>query len=276
MVEIGQYNKLKVVKSVDFGLYLDGAEEGEILLPKRYVPADCKPGDTIEVFLYTDSEDRLIATTEKPIAKVGDFAYLEVVAASSFGAFLNWGLPKDLLVPFSEQKRKMRVGDKHVVAIYLDEVTERIVASAKIRDFLTEEEPEYEEEQEVDLMVYQQTPIGFKALINEAHSGVIYRSEVYQQLNIGDKIKGYIKKIRADGKIDLILQKSGFAKVDAMEEKILEFLKKNDGSMTITDKSPSEEIYETFGVSKKTYKKAIGALYKKRMIKLEKHKTSLV
>lgn len=276
MVEIGHYNNLEIVKTVDFGLYLDGGEEGEILLPKRYVPADCKPGDTIEVFLYTDSEDRLIATTEKPIATVGEFAYLEVVAASGVGAFLDWGLPKDLLVPFIEQKRKMRVGEKYVVAIYLDEVTERIVASSRIKDFLSEEAPSYEVEEEVDLMIYEQTPIGFKALINEEHTGVIYRSEVFRALKIGDKVKGYIKKMREDGKIDLILQKSGYGKVDAVETKILNMLKKNGGSISVTDKSPSEEIYKLFGVSKKTYKKAIGALYKKRMITLHKDKTSLV
>lgn len=276
MVEIGRYNNLKIVKTVDFGLYLDGEEEGEILLPKRYVPAGCKPGDTIEVFLYTDSEDRLIATTEKPIATVGEFAYLEVVATSGVGAFLDWGLPKDVLVPFIEQKRKMRVGEKYVVAIYLDEVTERIVASSRIKDFLSEEKPTYKEEEEVDLMVYEQTPLGFKVLINEEHTGILYRNEVFRPLHIGDKVKGYIKKMREDGKIDLILQKSGYGKVDAIEAKILEMMKKNGGSIPVTDKSPSEEIYKLFGVSKKTYKKAIGALYKKRMITLHKDKTSLV
>ncbi len=276
MVEIGRYNKLEIVKTVDFGLYLDGGDEGEILLPKRYVPDGVRPGDAIEVFLYTDSEDRLIATTEKPLATVGEFAYLEVVAVSGVGAFLDWGLPKDVLVPFIEQKRKMRVGEKYVVAIYLDEVTERIVASSRIKDFLSEEPPAYKEEEEVDLMVYEQTPIGFKVLINEEHTGVVYRSEVFQPLNIGDKVKGFIKKMREDGKIDLILQKSGMAKIDSTEAKILAMMKKNGGAIPVTDKSPSEEIYRLFGVSKKTYKKAIGALYKKRIITLGKDKTSLV
>ncbi len=275
MVEIGQYNKLKVVKSVDFGLYLDGGDEGEILLPKRYVPADWKVGEEIEVFLYTDSEDRLIATTEKPKAVVGEFACLEVVATSGYGAFLDWGLSKDLLVPFSEQKRKMRVGDRPVVAVYLDEVTDRVVASSKIKDFLSDEPPTYKEGDEVELMVYQQTPIGMKAIINDDHSGVIYRNEVFHPLKTGDKIKGYIKKMRPDGKIDLILQRPGMGKIDAVEEKILNMIKKNGGAIPTTDKSPAEEIYERFGVSKKTYKKAIGALYKKRLIILEKDKTRL-
>jgi predicted RNA-binding protein (virulence factor B family) len=269
MAEIGQYNTLRVVKEVDFGLYLDGGEHGEILIPKRYVPENTKPEDNIEVFIYLDSEDRIIATTEKPYIKIGEFALLKVAAVTQMGAFLDWGLPKDLFVPFREQKQKMEEGKWYIVTVYLDHETKRLVASAKIEKFLDNLPPDYEDGEEVDLLIAGETDLGFNAIINGKHMGILYKNEIFQPLKRGEKIKGYIKKIREDEKIDLILQKPGYQKVDNISMRILEILKKHGGYMLITDKSEPDAIYNLFGVSKKTFKKAIGALFKLRIISIE-------
>ena len=269
MAEIGKQNTLRVVKEVEFGLYLDGGEHGEILLPKRYVPENCKPEDTIDVFIYLDSEDRIIATTEKPYIKIGEFAMLKVVSVTSMGAFLDWGLLKDLFVPFREQKQKMEEGKWYIVTMYLDLETKRLVASAKIKKFLDNLPPEYEADEEVDLMIVGETDLGFNAIINSKHTGVLYKNEVFQPLKRGQKLKGYIKKIREDEKIDLLLQKPGFQKVDESTLRILDVLKSHGGYLAITDKSDPDVIYNMFGVSKKTYKKAIGALFKLRIISIE-------
>src|SRR3989339_95113 len=265
MAKIGQFNKLRVVKKLDFGIYLDGDSHGEILMPKQYVPENCNPEDEIDCFIYLDSEDRIIATTLTPFAKVGEFAYLEVVSVSAIGAFLKWGLPKDLFVPFREQKQKMEVGRFYLVYLYLDEDTNRIAASAKLEQFLLDVPPEYSVGQEVDLLIYHKTDLGYKAIINTEHLGVLYKNEVFQELRPGQKIKGYINKIREDKKIDLALQKPGFEKIDSLTDVILKKIAENNGFLEVSDKTEAGKIYELFGVSKKTFKKAIGALYKKKL-----------
>ncbi len=269
MADIGKWNSLRVVKLLDFGAYLDGGEHGEILMPIRYVPADCEIDDDVEVFIYLDSEDRLIATTEKPIAQVGDFALLDVVSVSGIGAFLNWGLMKDLFVPFREQRQKMEEGNSYVVYIYIDEMSNRIVGSAKVEDFLDKEPHNFVEGQEVDLVLYNHTDIGFKAIINGTHTGVVYDGDVFRVVERGEKTKGYIKRIRLDKKIDLLLDKPGYQKVDEVSQNILDKLKDEKGFIPLVDKSPAEDIYNMFGISKKTFKKAIGSLYKARLITIE-------
>lgn len=269
MAEVGKWNKLKVLKELDFGMYLDAQELGEILLPVRYIPKDCKIGDDIDVFIYYDSEDRVIATTDKPFAEVGDFALLEVVAVNDIGAFLDWGLMKDLFVPFREQKQKMETGRTYVVYIYIDDMGGRILGSAKVENFLDKTPPEFIEGQEVDLIIYTQTDIGYKAIVNNTHTGMLFDTDVFRTLHRGEHTKGYIKKIREDQKIDLILDKPGYEKVDDISKKILDKLTAENGFIPLSDKSPADAIYDTFGISKKTFKKAIGALYKARMIVLE-------
>lgn len=276
MAILGKINPLKVVKEVDFGLYLDGGSDGEILLPKRYVPENTRVGDILPVFIYTDSEDRLIATTEKPYAMVGEFACLEVVAVNDVGAFMDWGLMKHLLVPFREQKMKMQEGGRYPVFVYVDFESKRITASAKLGKFIDNTHPELEAGQEVDLMIYQSTDLGWKAIVNQQYSGVLYKNEVFEQLENGQKLKGFVKQIREDDKIDLMLQKPGFEKIDDFAVRLHELLKDADGFLPVTDKSPADEIYNRFGISKKTYKKAVGDLYKKRIIVLDKQGIRLV
>ena len=270
MAVIGKINMLRVVKQVDFGLYLDGGEHGEILLPKRYVPADCNPGDEVEVFVYLDSEDRIIATTETPLAIVGEFAALRVVSVSSVGAFLDIGLMKDILVPFREQRHDMQVGETHVVYVYLDDKTNRLVASAKLDRFLSNTPPTFREGEEVDILVCHPTDLGYKAIVNDSYFGVLYKSEVFQPLEIGEQTKAFINKVREDGKIDLILHKPGYEKTDDISKQILDKLKMGGGFIGVTDKTDPEIIYKMFGVSKKTFKKAIGALFRSRKIAIEK------
>lgn len=267
-IELGKFNTLEVVKQVDFGMYLDGEEEGEILLPNRYVPDDCEIGDFLNVFLYLDIEERLIATTLTPLVQVEEFACLEVAWVNQFGAFLNWGLMKDLFVPFREQKMKMQVGRKYVVFAYVDDESYRIVASAKVDRYLSKDIPSYVEGDEVDILIWQKTDLGFKAIVDNKFSGLLYDGEIFQYLETGMKPKAFVKQVREDGKIDLILQKPGFEKVDDFSQTLLQYIKNNDGTVSLNDKSPAEDIYDTFGVSKKTFKKAVGDLYKKRLIVL--------
>jgi len=277
MLQIGKLNTLKIVKEVDFGLYLDGGEEyGEILLPKRYVPEKFEIEDNLEVFIYRDSEDRIIATTETPIAMVGDFALMEVASVNDFGAFLEWGLQKELLVPFREQKNDMEKGKSYVVYVYLDDETKRIAASSKLNKFLDNIPVEYEPNQEVNLFIASKTDLGYNAIINGVHWGILYENEVFKPLERGQKIKAFIKKVREDEKIDLYLHKAGYDKVDALTNKILETLKEEGGFLEINDKTPSTIIYEVFGESKKTFKKALGTLYKKRLIDIEKRGIKLL
>ena len=275
MAQLGQLNTLSVVKKLDFGIYLDGDNLGEILLPNRYVPQNCSIGDQIEVFIYLDSEDLLIATTETPKAMVGECAYLEVIAVNQVGAFLDWGLPKDLLVPFSEQQKPLEVGQSYVVYLYIDDASERITASTQLDKFLPDASPYYKEQQQVDLLVYGRTDLGYKAVINGVVTGLIFNSDVFKPIHIGQAIKGYIKHVREDKKLDLCLQLVNREALDALSEQILTFIKQQGGSITLTDKSPPEDINKQFGVSKSSYKKALGKLYKKRLIVIEKQKVSL-
>ncbi len=272
MIKLGKHNTLRVVKRLPFGSYLvhpDDESGEEILLPKRYEPKNLKINDQLEVFVYLDSEDRIIATTETPKVSVDNFALLTVKDVNQVGAFVDWGLSKDLLVPFSEQPRRMRVGESWVIYVFLDDRKERITASAKIDHWLKDTSFYLKEGQAVDLMIYAQTDLGFKAIINNDYSGILYSNEIFQPLNIGDKLGGYIKKIRDDKKIDLSLQnKPPEATRDSLSAAILEDLKQQGGTSSLTDKSPPEDIYRQYGVSKKSYKKALGHLYKKRLIKI--------
>jgi hypothetical protein len=265
----GKYNTLSIVKIVDFGVYLDGDDLGEILLPMKWVPEGCKPDDEIEVFLYFDSEDRLIATTMKPYAVVGEFAMLTAKAVNEIGAFLDWGLEKDLLVPYREQNAKMVVGRSYLVYIYSDPQGGRIAASARLERFINLEPADYKPLEEVDLLLWRTTDIGYMAIINNKHEGMLYASDVFEDLERGQRLKGYITKVREDGKIDLTLTKPGYEKIDEMAERILELLRDNKGYMDLNDKSPAEEIYLMCGMSKKNFKKSIGALYKQKLIDIE-------
>lgn len=269
MVAIGKYNKLKVVKRVDFGLYLDGEEHGEILLPLRYVPENAEVDSFIDVFIYLDSEDRIIATTIKPYAQVDEVAYLKVASVNSIGAFLDWGLMKDLLVPFREQQKTMEVGKYYLVFVYLDSDSKRIVASAKLDKFLDNVPPPYKEGEEVDLIIAHQTDIGYNAVINHMHWGMIYSNEVFHPLAKGLRIKGYIKKVREDDKIDLSIQKPGYQRIEGVSALLLKKLEENNGFLKITDKTNPEYIHMKLGISKKAFKMAVGALYKARLIKIE-------
>jgi len=275
MNEIGKMNTLPVTMISDFGVYLDAGELGELLLPNRYVSEDMKLGNMVEVFIMLDSEDRYIATTDTPLGMAGEFVALKVVAVTDFGAFMDWGMPKDLLVPFREQKITMCVGDTHVVYIYVDDVSQRLVASARIEKFIDEAGACYNEGEKVDLLIYAKTELGYKAIINGAQEGLILHHEVLEPLTKGQHIEGFINQIRDDGKINLCLQNPGKEKVLELKDRILVYLNENAGFMPITDKNTPDEIYSLFGVSKKTYKKAIGALYKKRLITFENNGTKL-
>ena len=268
-IELGKYNVLEVVKEVEFGMYLDGGEDGEILLPLRYVPEGCQPGDLLNVFIYLDNEERLVATTLTSLVQVGEFACLEVAWVNEYGAFLNWGLMKDLFVPFREQKMKMQVGKKYVIHAHLDDESYRIVASAKVDRYLSKEKAEYQPGEEVNILIWQKTDLGFKAIIENKFGGLLYDSEIFQPLHTGMVLKAYVKQIREDGKIDLVLQKLGFEKVDDFSKTLLEYIREHDGYTPLNDKSPADDIYAAFGVSKKTFKKAVGDLYKKHLVVLQ-------
>lgn len=269
MIELGKTNSLKIAKEVDFGIYLDGEDMGEILLPLRYLPETYEIDDMLDVFIYLDSEDRIIATTEEPYAEAGSFAFLKVVDVNEIGAFLDWGLPKDLFVPFREQKEKMLKGKSYVVFIYIDN-SNRIAASSNLDRFSDTDASCFEDNQEVRLLICDQTDMGYKAVINNSHMGILYSNEIFQKITIGDQVKGFIKKVRDDGKIDLSLERPGPAKVINLSREIFNLLTKQGGLLSVTDKSPPEEIHALLGVSKKTYKKALGSLYKKRLITIEK------
>jgi predicted RNA-binding protein (virulence factor B family) len=269
MIQIGRINKLRITRTGEYGAHLDGGEFGDIILPKRYVPKKCRPGDEIEVFVYADKEDILRASNKKPYATVGQFARLRVVAKSSTGAYLDWGLQKNLLVPKSEQQSRMEEGKSYVVFVFLDEKTNRIAASSKLDKFLSLQPPSYDEGEELDLFIYDTTDLGYKVFVNDAYEGMIYKNEVFQKLFIGQRLKGFIKKIREDLKIDVSLQQPGYQAVDGIAQTILNTIKNHGGRIAVTDSSPPEDIYSLFGVSKKTFKKAIGALYKKRLITID-------
>lgn len=268
-MEIGKYNTLSIIKEVDFGVYLDGGNGLEILLPTRYLPDNCQVGDDVEVFIYHDNEGRLIATTIHPYAIVGEFAWMTVKEVSDAGAFLDWGLMKDLLVPFREQKMPMKAGRRYIVYVYLDIVTQRIVASARIDKFLDNIPPKYDRNQEVNLLVADETEIGYKVIINNLHWGLIYHNEVFRPLTKGENLKGYIKEVREDEKIDVSLFPLGYEKIDGIARQIFQTLQQNGGYLPIHDKSDANEIYSLFSCSKKNFKKSIGALYKQQLILID-------
>lgn len=268
MVEIGKYNTLRIVKILDFGAYLD-AGKIEILLPTRYVPEDAEPEQEIEVFIYHDNEGRIIATTARPLATVGEFQFMEVTDVNSAGAFLEWGIMKNLLVPFKEQKMPMQEGRWYLVYVRLDHVTGRIMASARVEKFLNNTPAEYEPNQEVDLLVADETDLGYKVIINNAHTGLVYYNEVFQRIERGDHLKGYIKEIREDDKIDVSLTPLGYQKVEGIAGVILDSLKVKGGFIPVHDKSEPDVIYALFRCSKKAFKQAIGALYKQKLISME-------
>ena len=270
MIKIGRSYELDVVKAVDFGFYLDAEDLGEVLLPIKHAPKGLAEGDYLEVFLYLDSEDRPVATTQKPKVRGGEFAYLKVVENTRVGAFLDWGLDKDLLVPFSEQHKPMEVGHSYLVHVYINEADGRIVASSKIDKFLDDEKPHnFKPQQAVDLIIANSTDLGYKAIINHSHWGVLYKNEVHQRLSFGQSIKGFIKHVRPDGKIDLSLE-GGKVTRDKYSETILNYLKKKNGFAPVHDKSDPKLISDLFGMSKGAFKKAIGGLYKQRIISIEK------
>jgi len=266
MAEIGKFNTLNVQRVVDFGVYLDGEQLGEILLPSIYAPNECQVGDEVNAFIYCDSDDELIATTKTPAAQVGDIALMRVMSINYVGAFLDWGLNKDLLVPFDEQLKKMVEGEQYVVYVYQEPGNIRIAASSKVENYLNRTMARYEPGEEVDLIIYDESDLGFKAIINKAHTGLLYHSEIFQPIAIGDEMTGYVTQVREDGKIDLSLQKPGYQKADSLSEQIMQKLQAKGGFLAIGDKSPPDDIYDMFGVSKKKFKQALGDLYKKRKI----------
>jgi len=275
MVEFGKINTLKVIKVKESGITLDGGTCGEIFLSKKEAPARCRVNDNVEVFTYIDSKARMIATTRKPYAVAGQFALLKVVSSNTYGAFLDWGLKQDLNVPVREQNKKMKRGQSYVVFVFNDK-NNHITASSKLDKFLKKQPVNFMEGHPVDLVIGDMTPMGYKAIINATHVGVLYKNEVFQILKQGQGIKGFIKKIREDGKIDLSLQKSNAKEADELSQKILSVLKAHGGSLGVSDKSSPEAISRLFGISKKRYKNAIGALYKKRLITVEEHCIRLI
>ena len=275
-IKLGEYNRLTIVKAVDFGLYLDGGDEGEILLPSRYVPKDCRIGDELDVFIYLDNEERIVATTQKPLAKVGDFAYLEVSWVNEYGAFLHWGPLKDLFCPFREQKMRMEIGESYIVFVYIDRESYRIAASAKIEHYLQKDTPPYTVGTETDLLIWQKTNLGFKVIIDNRYQGLVYEDQIFKRIHTGDRMKGYISRVREYGKLDVTLQPLGYQQARAFSDTLLQYLKNNGGFCDLGDQSDAEDIKRRFQVSKKTFKKAVGDLYKRCLIVLDEQGIRLV
>ena len=267
MLGLGKFNDLKVIKKVDFGVYLK-SDDLEILLPLKYVPEGLRQGEVINVFIYKDSEDRLIATTLKPYAIVDEFAYLRVKQVNQTGAFLDWGIEKDLLVPFREQGKKMEEGKRYMVRIYLDQSTQRIAASAQINKFIEKENIDLQEEDIVQIQVAQKTDMGYNAIINNQYLGLLFGNEIFENINIGDKKNAFVKRIREDKKIDLSLQRSGYELIDVSKNRILKMLKENKGFLPLSDSSSAQKISRVLKMSKKSFKKSIGTLYKERIIEI--------
>ncbi len=267
MIQVGNYNTLKVSRKTDFGFYLDDGADG-ILLPKRFVPGGLRIGDEIKVFIYHDSDNRLIATTQEPKGVVGDIVSLKCVSTTEHGAFLDWGLMKDIFVAKSQQLTGMYKGGEYLVKIYIDEQTGRVAATEKIDKQISNDVLTVKEKEEVDLHVQRQTELGYVMIINGKHTGLLHANEVYRKLYVGNKIKGYIKTIRKDNKIDLVLDKPGYERINKEEEKILKLLEAKKGFLPYNDKTDPQIIYTVFGMSKKTFKMTIGSLYKQRKIEL--------
>jgi len=276
MIEIGKTQQLKVLRGDENVLILDGEELGELTLPIRELPEAYHTASKVEVFIYPDTADSITVTSQQPKAEAGQFALLKVVNVNPYGAFLDWGMDRDLLVSFNNQLHEMQEGREYIVYLYFDAEANRITATSRIDHYIDQTPPPYFEGEKVDLLIANRTDIGTKAIINNAHWGVLYADELFEHLHYGQKSTGYIKKIREDDKIDLYLHKPGYGEVDALSQKILDYINKCGGSMTITDKSPPEVISDKFGVSKKKFKMAIGKLYKKRLISLEKNTVHLI
>jgi predicted RNA-binding protein (virulence factor B family) len=275
-LKIGEYNHLRIIKEVPFGLYLDGYED-EILLPLQYVPETYEIDQFIDVFIYRDSEDRIIATTLHPKATIDQFAYLEVKAVTPLGVFMEWGLAKDLFVPFSQQFQKMSVGRSYLVYIYLDGQTDRIVASARVEKFLPlTDGTEFTIGDKVDVIPFEHTDLGIKCLVNNCKIGMLFKNQVFTNLTFGEPTSVYISNIRPDGKLDLRLEPIGMIRIDAQAERILSAIRENNGVLKLHDKSPAEEIYLHLGMSKKDFKKGVGALYKSKLITLHSDCISLL
>lgn len=279
MIQLGDYNTLQVVKFAErdnphayggketFGIYLDGGKEGDILMPQKYVPDGVKVGDEVRCFVYLDQDERLVATTETPIAKVGDFAFLECKWVNEYGAFLDWGLMKDLFCPFREQKRKMEIGDSYIVYIHVDEESYRIVATAKVDKYLDAPAPEaLREGQQVEVLIWQKTDLGFKVIVDNRYQGLVYRDQIFRHVQTGDRMLGYVEKVRPDGKLDITLQPTGRRQTTDFAATLLQWIKEHGGHCPFGDKSAPDDIKRTFQVSKKVFKKAIGDLYKRRLI----------
>lgn len=275
MIHIGKYNTLKIVRETQVGLYLSDGET-DILLPNKYIPREYEIGEELIVFVYLDHEERPVATTLEPYIFLDEFALLRVNYVNKFGAFLNWGLEKDLFVPYREQARPMEVGKRYLVFMYLDHETNRLAASSKLNQFLSNEELTVEEGEEVDLIVSHITDMGINVIINEKHKGLMYKNEVYHDLRTGDRVKGFIKAIRPDNKIDVSLQKAGFESIEPNAEKILDEMRANRGFLRLNDDSHPEDIKTVLKMSKKTFKKAIGTLYKQKLIEIKEDGIYLV
>lgn len=266
MPVVGNMNTLRIIKQVDFGVYLDANGLGEILLPNNSLPDGYNIDDYIDVFIYCDSKDELIATTTRPLAKVGELAKLKVVEVNEVGAFLEWGLPKQLFVPFKEQLSRMKQGKSYWVYLYRENYTVRIAATSKFEKFMNNEEPKYSAGQMVDLLPYKETELGFKAVINNRHTGLLFKTDIFKNVRTGERIKGFIKNVRKDNKINLTLQKPGFDNSVELKQKIIQLLSQNEGFIALTDKTSPEQIYKIFSVSKKKFKNALGSLYKSNQI----------
>lgn len=267
---IGQFNTLNVIAIKDVGAYLDAGDLGEVLLPNRFVPENCQINSSITVFLYNDTADRLVATTEKALAQVGEFVSLKVVQVNKMGAFLDWGLPKDLLVPYNEQHSEMEVGKYYLVRVFLDQLTDRVVASSKLDKFVDIWPAEYKQGDKVKLIIGGKTDLGFKAIVNNLHWGLLYDNEIFQPLRIGKQVEGYIKQVRLDGRLDLMLSRGVKNKVNDFADKLIQHLEKNDGFSPLHDKSAPDLIQRTLGVSKKTFKATVGNLMKNGLLTIEK------
>lgn len=277
MIKVGQINELEVVKIESFGLFLDADDYGSVMLPKRQAPEGLEVGQRVEVFLFFDSESQLTATTETPIAQVGEFGLMSVVGVNNTGAFVDWGIEKkDLLVPFSEQRARFNEGQKILVYVYRDKASGRIVGTTKFNKILDQTPSNYTLNQQVDIIIAERSDLGYKAIINGAHWGMIFPSEVFGKVFIGKRLKGFIKNVREDGKIDLSFQKIGVAKMDDLSEKIIDLLKKKEGYLPLNDKSAPDVIFSVFRTSKGTFKKSIGGLYKKGIITIEQEGIRLV
>ncbi|MDP3466855.1 MAG: S1-like domain-containing RNA-binding protein [Daejeonella sp.] len=275
MIEIGKFNELRFIKKTENGLILTEGEK-EVLLPYLYAPEGAEIGDNLHVFVYIHSDGRLMATTETPIAQVDEFAFLEVVDENENGAFMDMGIGKDVFVPSKEQRRPMKIGQKYVVFLYNDEKTERITASSYLNDFINQDEHDFEEGDEVRLLITDESDLGFSAVINQRFMGLIYRNEVFEDLKPGDQKRGFIKKIREGNKIDLSLQVIGFKHILDLKDSLMIDLQENNGSILLGDKSSPEDIYNRLKISKKAFKKAIGSLYKERLISIADHEIKLV